>query len=110
MRVAEWVHEGSQRSAAVGQSREALGMEQNLLLRTNGAEQKQYIFDAQLLEQHAHTAAGHGQGGRERRLQRLFVAGADGESHLGPAGRRNLKEILNKEKKKIVKLSSFCWF
>lgn len=66
-------------------------MEQDFLLRRNGTEQKQYIFDAQLLEQHADTGAGHRQGGRQRWLKSLFIAGTDGESHLWSAGRWYLR-------------------
>lgn len=60
----------------------------------HGTKEQQHIFYAQLLEQHAHTCAGHGQRRGQWWLQCLFVTSADGKAHLWSPWRWNLQKYL----------------
>lgn len=62
MTVAEWIHQGGQSSAAIGQPRIARRVEENFVLGHYGAEQKHHIFDAKLVEQKTYAGPRYGDG------------------------------------------------
>lgn len=56
--VAERIHQRGQRTTALGESRVARRMEENLVLGHGGAIQQQHVLLAELLKQQTHATAG----------------------------------------------------
>lgn len=73
----EWIHERGQCATAVGEAREALRMEEDLVLGHDGTKQQHDVSNAQLLEQLSDGLPGYGQCRRQWRLQRLLITRSD---------------------------------
>ena len=82
MAVSHGVDERGESGARVCEAGEGLGVEEDLLLHHDGAEQGEDVPDAELVEEECNSAASDGDGGVERRLDHLPIGGTQTELDL----------------------------
>jgi len=71
--VPHGVDEGGEGCAGVCESREGMGMEEDLLFRHDGAEECEDVSDAELVEEERDAMVGDGDAGEVRGLDHLTI-------------------------------------